>query len=355
MPKVVIASSASLLRRIFAPWSTKPLPVHSVRKAASAFGLRVPTEVGKLSEFTAAKGLSSNKALALAASLEDAGFHVQVCEDETAWGHGSPPCARIWRAPAAPSKRLTRPRDRLPTMSTTVIASGAGLSLYLAPWASGEVDIDAVNRVLLRHGLQTRGSEQPGVEFIAAEGLSDAQARELASDLQAIGLTVRVKRRVGLERSARVGQALYFNLALIMMLVGMGIPVAIETGFHPGLLAMALPALYMMFNVAALARRGGNTLALASKPAQDQGQVSQALLEMRDELPDALFARLLTRAQALEAKVATHPNGQAAQELEELARSLKDQQDEQVAEEVSELKDDLDQARRAIREAKRQR
>ncbi len=240
-------------------------------------------------------------------------------------------------------------------MSTTVIASAAGLSLYLAPWAAGKVDMDAVDQVLLRHGLQTRGSEQPGVEFIAAEGLSDAQARELASDLQAIGLTVRVKRRVGLERSARVGQALGANLALILMLVGMGIPVAIETGFHPGLLAMVLPALYMMFNVASLARRGGNTLALASKPAQDQGQVSRALLEMRDELPDALFARLLTRAQELEAKVATNPGGQAAQELEELARSLQDQQDEQVAEEVSELKQDLDKARRAIREAKRQR
>ena len=239
-------------------------------------------------------------------------------------------------------------------MSTTVIASSAGLSLYLAPWASGKVDMAAVNRVLLSHGLQTRGQAQPNMEFIAAEGLEPEAARALAEDLKALGLHVRVRQKTGLERSARIGQASAINFSALLMMLAFLIPVGAATGeLSPALVALLIPTLLVLINQMTLWTRGGNTLELATKAAKRSGQVSAALLEMRDELPDGLFTRLLTQAQDLEAKVAKNPNGQAAQELEELAASLRERNDAETVDQVSELKQELEAARRAIAEAKR--
>jgi hypothetical protein len=241
-------------------------------------------------------------------------------------------------------------------MSTTVIASSAGLSLYLAPWASGKVDMAAVNRVLQSHGLQTRDQAQPNMEFIAAEGLEPEAAQALGEDLKAIGLRVRIRQRVGLERSARVGQAMALQLIAMGMLIGLILPVAINGGTAPNLAALIpllMAALYAIANTVSIGIKGGNVLERVAEPARQQGQVSNALLEMRDELPDGLFTRLLTQAQDLEAKVAKNPNGQAAQELEELAASLRERNDAETVDQVSELKQELEAARRAIAEAKR--
>jgi hypothetical protein len=113
------------------------------------------------------------------------------------------------------------------------------------------------------------------------------------------------------------------------------------------------PLLLLVANLVAIRVKGSNKLESASKPANTTGQVSRALLEMRDELPDSLFSRLLTQAQDLEAKVAKNPDSQAAQELEELAASLRERNDAEVVDQVSELKQELEEARRAIAEAER--
>ncbi|MFT5584056.1 MAG: hypothetical protein ACI9VR_001641 [Cognaticolwellia sp.] len=237
-------------------------------------------------------------------------------------------------------------------MPTTVIASSAGFSLYLAPWASGKVDMVAVNAVLLRHGLQARGTEQPNLEFIAAEGLETEAARALATDLREVGLNVRVRKKVGLERSSRVGDALAGNYLVAAIAIGIG-STLLGTGSGPEAALLLLPLLAAAANLIAISMKGSGTLELASKPAESHGQVSRALLEMRHELPDGLFTSLLIQAQDLEAKVANNPDGQAAQELEELAASLRDHQDAEAVDQVSELKQELAQARKAIAEAKR--
>jgi hypothetical protein len=51
--------------------------------------------------------------------------------------------------------------------------------------------------------------------------------------------------------------------------------------------------------------------------------------------------------------VAKNPDSQAAQELEELAASLRERNDAEVVDQVSELKQELEEARRAIAEAER--
>ena len=240
-------------------------------------------------------------------------------------------------------------------MSTTVIASAAGLSLYLAPWAAGKVDMVALNAVLLRHGLQPRGTDQPNLEFIAAEGLEPERARMLAEDLRAIGLHVRVRKKLDLERSSRVGQAIGMQFTALPMLMGVLLSVVSTgaMGIDWSLLAFVPPLLLLVANLVAIRVKGSNKLESASKPANTTGQVSRALLEMRDELPDSLFSRLLTQAQDLEAKVAKNPDSQAAPELEELAASLRERNDAEVVDQVSELKQELEEARRAIAEAER--
>ncbi|MFT5584055.1 MAG: hypothetical protein ACI9VR_001640 [Cognaticolwellia sp.] len=240
-------------------------------------------------------------------------------------------------------------------MSTTVIASAAGLSLYLAPWAAGKVDMVALNAVLLRHGLQPRGTEQPNLEFIAAEGLEPEPARMLAEDLRAIGMHVRVRKKLDLERSARVGQAIGMQFTALPVLMGVLLSVVSSgaMGIDWSLLAFVPPLLLIVANLVAIRVKGSNKLESASKPANTTGQVSQALLSVRDELPDGLFSRLLTQAQDLEAKVANNPDSQAAEELKELAASLRRDEEADVVDQVSELKKELDQARQAIREARK--
>jgi hypothetical protein len=61
----------------------------------------------------------------------------------------------------------------------TVIASTAGLSLFLLPASAKAVDPQALDGVLRRHGLALLPGATAGLEFIAAEGRAQRVVREL--------------------------------------------------------------------------------------------------------------------------------------------------------------------------------
>ena len=65
-------------------------------------------------------------------------------------------------------------------MSTTVIASRFGFTLFFAPWVGEHIDSSELASVLATHGLELLPGSLDGNEFIAAQNLSPAASAALA-------------------------------------------------------------------------------------------------------------------------------------------------------------------------------
>lgn len=253
-------------------------------------------------------------------------------------------------------------------MSTTVIASRHGPLLALLPVASPATDVAQVQQVLARHGLTLAASSDLARtnEFIAAQGLDPERAAALADDLRAVGLTVRVVNQTDLTRSARVGNAL-----AAQMLGGMFAFGAFAIGFAPILdalkdggafatwplpfMAAGLAAmLAFAFNALVLQRGGGTTLGVAGGGAlhPTSRQLADQLSELEALLPEHVAAPLLARARRLQEHARSDPEGEAARELGALVEELRQLSDQEAAEDVRQLRDEVRRARQAVRETR---
>lgn len=241
-------------------------------------------------------------------------------------------------------------------MSTTVIASPHGLSLFLLPMSGPQPDPDRLSRVLERRGLALLPGALEGSEFIAAQGLAAGDAARLAEELRALGLTVRVVNQADISRSARIGNALAVNAVASVAALTI-LSVAVAAGGTA--LLVALPALLLgilaLLNLITLAQRGGLQLpvAAAEPPAQAVGrsELSELLDELRESLPEHVVGPIVARAQDLELRARRDPQGEAAAALHGLIEELQGHEDARIADEVRSLRDDLQRARRAMLEA----
>jgi hypothetical protein len=254
-------------------------------------------------------------------------------------------------------------------MSTTVIASTHGSSLYLWP-ARREVDLDALREVLKRNGQELLDNAVSGgnLEFIAAEGLDHAHANRLASDLRSLGLTVRVVNKTGITTSSRLSNAIAFQfMACVVAVLGV-LTVApalgmVLMGAATGLFAIAavVPAfLSIVVGLLTLTNgirigANGTRLPVAGVPARalaeaEPGVVSQ-IAAMKDDLPAAIIEPLLETARELHAKAAANPGSDAAAELRALTEELARSEDEATVEKAKTLRNDVRRAQLAAREA----
>ena len=238
-------------------------------------------------------------------------------------------------------------------MSTTVIASAHGASLFLFPLAGGAVDKDALEAVLRRHGLAPLADPGRSPEFVAARGLSLADAHALAEDLRGIGLQVRVVPRDDIRLSSRVGQALSaWFISGVFTLPGLVMLASGEIG-AVGLVPVAVAALAAL-NAAVVGARGGNRLpVIADRSSIEEAPVLTAIEDLRGSLPDTLADDLLERARVLVRRARTNPDGQAAAELRTLSAELEGLRDEADVAEVRDLRGQLARARAALTETER--
>ncbi|MCP4808535.1 MAG: hypothetical protein GY913_18965 [Proteobacteria bacterium] len=242
-------------------------------------------------------------------------------------------------------------------MSTTVIASRHGARLHVLPAGTAPLDVDAVRRVLARHGLGlVEGAELPTAnEFIAAQDLDPAAAGRLAEDLRAIGLTVRVVNRTGLTTSNRMALATSAHAAI--GLAGVMALSAGAIGLAEGnvLVAAAMLALGVvasglsLTNIVSLLRSGGNRLLVAGTTSEAP-LLTEKLADLSEGLPEHLAEPLLERARRLEAHARQDPEGEAARELQQLVDELGQSKDQAAADEARELRAELARARRAMKE-----
>lgn len=253
-------------------------------------------------------------------------------------------------------------------MSTTVIASRFRSTFALARGAGPELDVDAVQAVLARHGLRLiEGSDLATAnEIVASEGLDPVAATALAEDLRALGLHARVVNQTGLVRSRRVGSALAGQALVGMAGFGalmMGLIPVVDAIKDAGSLGSPLLALPVVFGVAVvgwaavsslfLRRNGGNALRIAGVDrvgTAGERALTDQLSDLVDDLPSHVADDLIAKARALEAHAKREPDGKAAQELQALVQDLRQEADGEAAEEAAKLRAEVARARRVKRE-----
>jgi len=252
-------------------------------------------------------------------------------------------------------------------MSTTVIASRHGVSLFLLPAAGPSLDQRAVSAVLERHGLDLiEGSDlERAHEFVAAEGLEHAAAAALAEDLRDIGLSARVVNRTQLTGSSRVGNAMAAQMMIGMAgLMTMGLATQVEHNnigpewfFLIPMLGGALLLLLAIINGIALNMRGGYGLRVAGaiEAPTPLRALTDQLAALETQLPSHMTGPLLAQANKLMAHARADPNGEAAAELALLMEELRSDVDVQAAEEARELREEVGRARRALAETQKRR
>lgn len=233
-------------------------------------------------------------------------------------------------------------------MSITVIASAAGLSFYLAPWAAGRVDLQTLGPVLHAHGLKLRGPAQPSLDFVVAEQLSADQADTLRAELQGLGLRVRLDPSPDVQMSRRALLVGLLNGCLFGTLGCASLLLYLRS--DPMLYLALLPTLWLLVNTVALQLRGGLPMTRISETYTGQGPLSRALLELKPELPAHLFSELWQQTKALEAQASENPSSQTARDLLAMAEDLHSQNEARVLVRVDQLKEQLEQLQRAVHE-----
>ncbi|MEO0603977.1 MAG: hypothetical protein AAF211_21245 [Myxococcota bacterium] len=236
----------------------------------------------------------------------------------------------------------------------TVIASGHGPTLYLAPYVRPRIDRPALDKVLARYELHRLEDGPLPIEFVVSRELDAHDSAALARDLRAIGLVVRVVPRGDITISARISQAL-LGPAMIGSMLGLGLlwSLALIPGvFGPvvGITLVCLVGLHALVSFTTLVSSTRMPLVAARLP---ENSVVRDVSDLVTGLPETVARPLLERARDLEARARRNPDGAAARELEAMRSDLADEREQLDETEARSLRRDLAQARAAMREAGR--
>ena len=244
-------------------------------------------------------------------------------------------------------------------MSTTVIASRLGLGLYVAPVAGPAVDIEALRRVLAKHGLAFLDSEgiERSNEFVAARGLDIPAAAALSEDLRRLGLQVRTVHNPMIRRSQRVGNAIVANMVLATSLVtamAVGSVAVADSGavaWYVGLAVALVGLLWVGVNLIQL-NLGASQLPVAGHLGDGMRPLTDDVRRLEEHLPSHLVDAMSERAQMLERAARSDPTRPAAKELVSLRQEVRGLLDGDVLEQADTLREEVQRARLAMAEVR---